>query len=133
MPQSGYPRNVQIYSRVQQDAPELVAGFMQFGRTTAAELYSCLEICFARPRPGDFRLCADDGNILSRQVPDHIVPINDLYVVSLSIYCSHYPPNDAADPATYLDVELTVHAAEPRNLSGGTPNTPNGSVCIPNP
>ena len=88
MPQSGFPRNVQIYCRFREDAPELVAGFMQFGRTTVAELYSCLEICFARPRPGDFRLCDDDGNILSRQAPDHIVPIRDLYVISPSIACS---------------------------------------------
>jgi len=91
MPQSGYPRNVQIYSRFQVDAPELAAGFMQFGHTTVAELYSCLEICFARPRSGDFRLSDDDGNILSRQAPDHIVPITDLYVISLSIYCSIIP------------------------------------------
>jgi len=91
MPQSGYPRNVQIHSRFQQDAPELVAGFMQFGRTTVAELYSCFEICFARPHPGDFRLCDDDGNILSRQTPDHIVPIRDLYVISPSTYYSIIP------------------------------------------
>jgi hypothetical protein len=41
------------------------------------------------------------------------------------------PPNNLADPPTYVDVTLTVHAAEPRNISGGTPNTPNGSVCFP--
>jgi len=91
MPQSGYPRNVQIYSRFQEDAPELVAGFMQFGRTTVAGLYSCLEICSAQPRPGGFRLCDDDGNILSRQTPENIVPITDLSVISLSIYASIIP------------------------------------------
>ena len=88
MPQSGYPRNIQIYSRFRPGVQELVAGFMQFGRTTIEDLYRCLEICFARPHPGDFRLCDDNGNILSRQIPNSIVPISDLYVISLSIHRS---------------------------------------------
>jgi hypothetical protein len=86
MPQRGNPRNVQIYCRFQ-EVSVLVAGFMQFGRTTVSELYACLEICFTRPRAGNFRLCNDDGDILSREAPDNIVPIKDLSIVSLSVYC----------------------------------------------
>ena len=88
MPQNGYPRNVQIYSRFQPGVQELASGFMQFGRTTIEDLYRRLEICFVQPYPGDFRLCDDNGNILSRQTPNNIVPIADLYVISLSIHRS---------------------------------------------
>ena len=88
MPQSGYPHNVQIYSRFQPGVYELVSGFMQFDRTTIEDLYRRLEICFVWPHPSDFRLCDDNGNILSRQTPNNIVPIADLYVISLSIHHS---------------------------------------------
>jgi len=85
MPQSGNDRNVEIYCRFRQDAPELVAGFMQFGRTSVSELYACLEICFLRPRAGEFRLCDNSGNVLSRETPDNIVPTADLSVISLGV------------------------------------------------
>lgn len=83
MPQSTNPRNVQIYSSTQQ-TPQLVAGFLQLGRTTVFELYACLEICFQQPQPGQFRLSDAAGVVLNRETPEHIVPINNYFVVSLS-------------------------------------------------
>jgi hypothetical protein len=84
MPQSGNPRNVQIYNNIHQP-PVLVAGFMQLGRTTVFELYTSLEICFRQPPPGQFRIIDGQGVVLSRTTPDVIVPIMNYSVISLCI------------------------------------------------
>ena len=85
MPQSTLPRNVQVYDNSDQDNPILVAGLMQLGHTTIAEFYFCLEICFQRPTAYNFRLCNENGTILSRDSPGTIVPITNYYVVSLGM------------------------------------------------
>lgn len=68
MPQSGLPRNVFVYDANVPDGMEhtLVAGMFQFGQTTGAEFYYCLEIVFLVPQPSSFRLMAADGIILQR-------------------------------------------------------------------
>ena len=85
MPQSTLPRNVQVYDNSDQDNTILVAGLMQLGHTTIAEFYFCLEICFQRPTAYNFRLCNENGPILSRDSPGTIVPITNYYVVSLGM------------------------------------------------
>jgi hypothetical protein len=90
MAQSGNPRNVHIYSNTQEE-PQLMAGFLQLGRTTVSELYDCLEICFEEPAAGQFRLSDSTGAILSRATPDIIVPIRDYSVISLRTRPSTLP------------------------------------------
>jgi len=82
MPQSGNPRNVEIFAMIQQQR-ELVAGFMQLGHTTVSELYACLEICFHQPQVGQFRLCGTNGSVLEREPRDLIVPIGNYFVISI--------------------------------------------------
>jgi hypothetical protein len=88
MPQSALPRNVQVYDASDQDNSVLVAGLMQLGRTTTAEFYFCLEICFQQPAAYNFRLCDENGVILSRTNAATIVPITNYYVVSLGMRMS---------------------------------------------
>jgi hypothetical protein len=52
----------------------------------------------------------------SRESPNDIVPIKDLYVISLSIRSLHLGSNGLGDPATLVDVQLTVRASERRNV-----------------
>ena len=85
MPQAGLPRNVFVYdSDVSEGAePILVGGMYQFGMTTGAEFYFCLEFCFQLPQPSTFRLMAADELILPR---DHSPICPGSYtVVSLSM------------------------------------------------
>jgi hypothetical protein len=86
MPQSQNPRNIFVYDA---NVPEgtqrvLLAGCMQLGQTTAGQLYDCLEICFAEPRPSQFRVMGYNGNILVRDIA--IVLAGNYYVVTLR-YC----------------------------------------------
>ena len=83
MPQNVLPRNVHVYDN-SGDARVLVAGFMQLGLTTTAELYRCLEICFQHPAASNFRICHADGTVLSRHNDGLIVPLGEYYVISLS-------------------------------------------------
>lgn len=83
MPQSGLPRNVQVYDHSDDTAdPVLVAGFMQIGSTTITEFYSCLEICFREPNAAAFRLANAQGAVLERANSALIVPIGDYFVIS---------------------------------------------------
>ena len=84
MPQSQYLRNIFVYDGnvPQGTAPKLVAGFMQFGRTTGSEFYFCLEFCFEEPRPSSFQLMTADGTVLPRDAT--IVTIGNYYVVTTS-------------------------------------------------
>src|SRR5947207_1197071 len=85
MPQSGFPRNVYVYDNSDDSRERIVvAGFMQLGRTTTAEFYACLEICFQMPRPNEFRLCDGNETVLDRNNAALIVPVGEYYVISLS-------------------------------------------------
>ena len=90
MPQSGLPRNVNVYDNCDNASPLLVAGLQQFGLTTSADFYFCLEICFQQPTTSNFRLWAADGTILSRENAATIVPTGDYYVISagMDLICS---------------------------------------------
>ena len=81
MPQSPYPRNTYVYdANVPQGLqPILVAGFMQLGHTTGEEFYFYLEICFAQPLPGQFRLLDSNGNVLPRD--STVVPLGAYAVI----------------------------------------------------
>jgi hypothetical protein len=85
MPQSSYPRNTFVYdAHVPQGVqPLLVAGFMQLGHTTGQEFYFYLEICFAEPRPGCFRLMNPTGNIVPRD--GTIIVADNYYVVAAGL------------------------------------------------
>lgn len=83
MPQSRFPRNVFVYDcNFAEPASVLVAGFFQFGQTTADEFYFYLEVCFQEPQASQFRLMDVNGVLMPR---DHtIVATGSYYVVSPS-------------------------------------------------
>ena len=56
MPQSGLTHNVFVYdANVPEDAEAiLVGGMLQFGHTTGAEFYFCVEVCFREREPSTF-------------------------------------------------------------------------------
>jgi hypothetical protein len=84
MPQSGLPRNVEVYDLSDPDGNrELVAGLAQLGTTTIAEFYQCLEICFQVPQPLSFRLVDDQDVVLARESGNMIVPVGTYAVISL--------------------------------------------------
>jgi len=57
-----------------------VAGLTQLGRTTGGEFYFCLELCFAQPESGQFRLMSSTETILPRDAM--IVPLGSYMVVT---------------------------------------------------
>jgi len=113
MPQSGLPRNVEVYDLSDPDGNrELVAGLAQLGTTTIAEFYQCLEICFQVPQPLSFRLVDEQDVVLARESGNMIVPVGTYAVISLY------------DPSHYIAVTLSPEVARTRALSGGSPATP---------
>ena len=82
MPQSGLTRNVFVHdANVPKDTKAiLVGGMFQFGHTTGAEFYFCLEFCFREPQPSTFQLLATDGILLPRD--GALVRIGSYTVVS---------------------------------------------------
>ena len=82
MPQSGLTRNVFVHdANVPKDTEAiLVGGMFQFGHTTGAEFYFCLEFCFREPQPSTFQLLATDGILLPRD--GALVRIGSYTVVS---------------------------------------------------
>ena len=83
MPQNQVPRNIFVYDAnvAQGTPPILVAGFWQFGPTTAEEFYFNLEFCFQQPPPANFRLLHATGTVLSRD--GTIVATGNYFVISL--------------------------------------------------
>src|SRR5277367_3052836 len=124
MPESRLPRNVFVYDAHVPDGiePILVGGMYQFGPTTGAEFYFCLEFCFRFPRPSNFRLMAANSTILLRDaIP---VPMGTYTVVSISISAQAFPLiNVLDDPVEYVSVTLTDDFVRPRTISGGSPGT----------
>lgn len=84
MPQSGLPRNVEVYDLSDPDGNRvLVAGLAQLGTTTIAEFYQCLEICFQIPLPLSFRLVDQQDVVLEREPGNVNVPVGTYAVISL--------------------------------------------------
>jgi hypothetical protein len=82
MPQSGRPRNVYVYdANLPPGTPYIiVAGFWQYGNTTASEFYFNLQLCFQQPPPGQFRLMNQAGVVLARN--ETIVAEGNYFVLS---------------------------------------------------
>ena len=127
MPQSGLTHNVFVYdANVPEDTEAiLVGGMLQFGHTTGAEFYFCVEVCSREREPSTFQLLATDAILLPRD--GTLVRTGSYTVVSTGIS----PPtgfNVLANPPKYVSVTLTEEAACPRTISGGSPGT--FGVCI---
>jgi hypothetical protein len=88
MPLCTLERNVWVYDDHGEE-PVLVAGFYQFGSTTANTFYYCLEICFEDPPPSGFHIAQGhegEWTVLPRD--DTIVPLGEWIVVSPgTVYC----------------------------------------------
>jgi hypothetical protein len=91
MPQAGLSRNVFVYDANIGVGEEhiLVAGMHQFGLTTGAEFYFCLEFCFHVPQPSQFRLMATDGSLLPRDVTPVVIGIYRVVSVGMKplLFC----------------------------------------------
>lgn len=68
----------------------------------------------------------EEGTILSRGSPNDMVPIRNSYF-PLYTRLRFSMDFNQDDPAAYVDVQLTVHGAERRNVLGGIPTCPGGS------
>lgn len=89
MPLSPFPRNVFVYDDnvPEGTSPILVAGFNQYGSTSAGEFYFCLEFCFQHPQPSKFRLIHENNVILPRDAT--IVPVGRYSVISACDSSAH--------------------------------------------
>jgi hypothetical protein len=121
----GHPCNPQCLRPRQHDRYR--HRWRQFGSTTVAEFFFCLNFIFANPVRDNFRLFHRETSTYVTSASQGLLQLGNYDVVSMSTF----PKVKVIlltlmytdEPATLLVIELIAEDARPRIVSGGTPNS----------